>query len=92
MTGEEAQKESNLGSLRAYPHKDQFGNIISSSPLLSCLPMLANPLAADPDLSNPTRPRLERPLDTIRSFEKAIYGSSSDNRRSYARTGMFVWL
>ncbi|KAK5135366.1 hypothetical protein LTR08_005308 [Meristemomyces frigidus] len=26
----------------------------------------------DPDLSNPTRPRLERPLDTIRSFEKAI--------------------
>ncbi|KAK5172109.1 uncharacterized protein LTR77_003747 [Saxophila tyrrhenica] len=27
---------------------------------------------ADPDLSNPTRPRLERPLDTIRSFERAI--------------------
>ncbi|KAK5112525.1 hypothetical protein LTR62_004282 [Meristemomyces frigidus] len=26
----------------------------------------------DPDLSNPTRPRMERPLDTIRSFEKAI--------------------
>ncbi|KAK3105490.1 hypothetical protein LTR53_018332, partial [Teratosphaeriaceae sp. CCFEE 6253] len=30
-----------------------------------------NPIV-DPDLSNPTRPRLERPLDTIRSFEKAI--------------------
>jgi len=28
--------------------------------------------AVDPDLSNPTRPRMERPLDTIRSFEKAI--------------------
>ncbi|KAJ6009649.1 hypothetical protein N7522_004665 [Penicillium canescens] len=37
----------------------------------------------DPDLSNPTRPRFERPLDTIRSFEAAIYGSS---RAAYART------
>ncbi|KAL4866490.1 hypothetical protein BDV12DRAFT_132447 [Aspergillus spectabilis] len=26
----------------------------------------------DPDRSNPTRPRLERPLDTIRGFEAAI--------------------
>ncbi|CDM32282.1 hypothetical protein DTO013E5_3523 [Penicillium roqueforti] len=40
----------------------------------------------DPDLSNPTRPRLERPLDTIRSFEAAIYGTSINNRASYART------
>ncbi|KAJ5154211.1 Protein of unknown function DUF2406 [Penicillium coprophilum] len=40
----------------------------------------------DPDLSNPTRPRLERPLDTIRSFEAAIYGTYSNNRASYART------
>lgn len=31
----------------------------------------------DPDLSNPTRPRMERPLDTIRSFEAAIDGSYS---------------
>lgn len=30
-----------------------------------------NPIV-DPDLSNPTRPRMERPLDTIRSFERAI--------------------
>nr|ADO29925.1 hypothetical protein PP103 [Penicillium paxilli] len=29
-------------------------------------------LITDPDLSNPTRNRLERPLDTIRSFEAAI--------------------
>jgi len=29
----------------------------------------------DPDRSNPTRPRLERPLDTIRSFHAAIDGS-----------------
>ncbi|EPS44646.1 hypothetical protein H072_1335 [Dactylellina haptotyla CBS 200.50] len=27
----------------------------------------------DPDRSNPTRHRMERPLDTIRNFEKAIY-------------------
>ncbi|KAK7701151.1 hypothetical protein SLS64_010483 [Diaporthe eres] len=29
----------------------------------------------DPDLSNPTRWREERPLDTIRAFEAAIEGS-----------------
>ena len=35
---------------------------------------LSNMLIADPDRSNPTRPRFERPLDTIRSFEAAIDG------------------
>ena len=40
---------------------------------------------ADPDHSNPTRPRLERPLDTIRSFEAAIDGH---NRRQSFRTGI----
>lgn len=40
----------------------------------------------DPDLSNPTRPRLERPLDTIRSFEAAIYGTYNSRPVSYART------
>ncbi|KAL2261974.1 hypothetical protein VTK26DRAFT_2859 [Humicola hyalothermophila] len=39
-----------------------------------------NPIA-DPDRSNPTRSRWERPLDTIRSFEAAIDGGYS-NRRS----------
>uniref|UniRef100_A0A093VBX3 Uncharacterized protein C19C7.04c n=1 Tax=Talaromyces marneffei PM1 TaxID=1077442 RepID=A0A093VBX3_TALMA len=38
----------------------------------------------DPDLSNPTRPRFERPLDTIRSFEAAIDGSYHSRRMSYA--------
>ncbi|EKD19324.1 uncharacterized protein L3040_009235 [Drepanopeziza brunnea f. sp. 'multigermtubi'] len=42
-----------------------------------------NPIA-DPDRSNPTRSRWERPLDTIRAFEAAIDGNHS--RRSYART------
>lgn len=31
----------------------------------------------DPDRSNPTRSRMERPLDTIRSFEAAAEGPSS---------------
>lgn len=39
----------------------------------------------EPDLSNPTRPRWERPLDTIRSFEKAIDGGYT--RRSVSRSG-----
>ena len=42
----------------------------------------------DPDLSNPTRPRLERPLDTIRSFEKAI-DNGYKRRSSYLRSGMY---
>jgi len=42
-----------------------------------------NPIA-DPDRSNPTRSRWERPLDTIRSFEAAIDGNYS--RKSYVRT------
>lgn len=39
----------------------------------------------EPDLSNPTRPRWERPLDTIRSFERAIDGGYK--RRSISRSG-----
>ncbi|KAJ5491754.1 hypothetical protein N7539_003321 [Penicillium diatomitis] len=35
---------------------------------------------ADPDLSNPTRPRFERPLDTIRGFEAAIESTRKQNR------------
>lgn len=42
-----------------------------------------NPIA-DPDRSNPTRSRWERPLDTIRAFEAAIDGNYS--RKSYIRT------
>lgn len=42
---------------------------------------------ADPDKSNPTRNRWERPLDTIRSFEAAIDGGYS--RKSMIRAGKF---
>ncbi|KAJ5212794.1 uncharacterized protein N7498_004440 [Penicillium cinerascens] len=37
-------------------------------------------IISDPDLSNPTRARLERPLDTIRSFEAAIDAERKQNR------------
>lgn len=47
--------------------------------------VVANTCTADPDRSNPTRPRMERPLDTIRSFEAAIDGSYS--RRASFRAG-----
>ncbi|GAP83363.1 putative DUF2406 domain protein [Rosellinia necatrix] len=40
-------------------------------------------LIADPDRSNPTRNRWERPLDTIRGFEAAIDGGY--NRKSFYR-------
>ncbi|KAF2270535.1 hypothetical protein CC78DRAFT_539055 [Lojkania enalia] len=43
-----------------------------------------NPIV-EPDLSNPTRSRWERPLDTIRSFEAAI--DSEYKRRSNAMRG-----
>jgi len=43
-----------------------------------------NPIS-DPDKSNPTRSRWERPLDTIRSFEAAIDGQYS-SRRSMLRS------
>ncbi|KAJ6028911.1 uncharacterized protein N7446_011749 [Penicillium canescens] len=37
-------------------------------------------IITDPDLSNPTRSRLERPLDTIRSFDAAIDAHRKQNR------------
>src|SRR6187551_3247945 len=49
------------------------------------IPLLLTAMAAEPDRSNPTRSRWERPLDTIRSFEAAIDGGYS-NRRSMLRS------
>ncbi|KAJ5466782.1 hypothetical protein N7475_004534 [Penicillium sp. IBT 31633x] len=37
-------------------------------------------LITDPDLSNPTRNRLERPLDTIRAFDAAIEAHRKQQR------------
>ncbi|KAF1811364.1 hypothetical protein P152DRAFT_450491 [Eremomyces bilateralis CBS 781.70] len=44
----------------------------------------------DPDRSNPTRSRMERPLDTIRGFDEQIEKSWWDKRQSmYGSNGMF---
>ncbi|GFF96527.1 uncharacterized protein YMR295C [Aspergillus udagawae] len=43
-------------------------------------------IITDPDLSNPTRPRFERPLETIRAFEAAFEGTYSSRPVSWART------
>ncbi|KXG51733.1 uncharacterized protein PGRI_091260 [Penicillium griseofulvum] len=37
-------------------------------------------IITDPDLSNPTRSRLERPLETIRSFDAAIEAHRKQQR------------
>jgi Uncharacterised protein (DUF2406) len=41
-------------------------------------------IAADPDRSNPTRNRMERPLDTIRSFEAAVEGTYNSRRSTFS--------
>jgi len=46
-------------------------------------------IITEPDLSNPTRPRWERPLDTIRSFERAIDGGYK--RRSASRSESYTY-
>ncbi len=45
-------------------------------------------VTADPDLSNPTRNRMERPLDTIRSFEAAVEGTYNFRKSTPSRPGM----
>lgn len=85
-------EKSLLGSIRAIQHRDALGNPIGKSffPQFHS-DLVANTIlpAADPDRSNPTRSRWERPLDTIRSFEAAIDGNYS--RKSYMRTGQTLW-
>ena len=82
-----ANSEVTMGRpLRDMEHRDLDGNVIGMTFCQHHIAMAAHDiLAVDPDRSNPTRPRLERPLDTIRSFEAAIDGSYS-RRQSY-RTG-----
>lgn len=82
-----------LEPLRDFQYKDASGNAIGTFPCshLYCrltAEMLTSPAAAEPDLANPTRPRWERPLDTIRSFEKAI-DSGYKRRSSIIRSGEF---
>lgn len=69
-------------SLRSIQHKDRSGQIISmliTTPVVR-VTYLTVCLLGDPDRSNPTRARLERPLDTIRSFQAAIDAERKQNR------------
>lgn len=84
------QGKSNLASWRTSPVRDANGNIICPCILPSAMAHSVNTLAGDPDRSNPTRSRMERPLDTIRSFEAAI--DASYKRRSSAQHVPQGWL
>lgn len=54
----------------------------------SCFSLLTSEFTAEPDLSNPTRSRWERPLDTIRSFDRAI-DSEFKRKQAINKQGAF---
>lgn len=88
FTAAVAREGSSLAPIRAIQHRDSLGNPIGSffrSTRFNLHSTNTFLHTADPDRSNPTRSRWERPLDTIRSFEAAIDGNYS--RKSYIRTG-----
>lgn len=63
-------------------------NVQTMSPDLQIRDVFGNVIAA-PDLSNPTRPRDERPLDTVRAFE---YLCTGDERlREEMETTRYGW-
>lgn len=76
-----------MGSIRAMQHRDANGEIISmeNARTIPRYAKLADMEAADPDRSNPTRPRLERPLATIMSFHAAVDGVYGE--RTYSKSG-----
>lgn len=76
-----------MESIRAIQHRDANGDIISMENITPTGQSTVTDIkAADPDRSNPTRPRFERPLDTIRSFEAAINGAY--DKRPFSRAGI----
>lgn len=75
-----------MGSIRAMQHRDANGEIIGMGSANSTLRVnIADLETADPDRSNPTRPRLERPLATIMSFHAAVEGVYGE--RTYSKSG-----
>jgi hypothetical protein len=84
-------EQATIESLRNVQHKDVNGNPISKTFCSVRGLTEANNRVADPDLSNPTRPRMERPLDTIRSFERAI-DSGYKRRSSMMRDGTYTHI
>ena len=79
-------EETTLTDLRQVRHKDAYGNEIGMYVSVYYVSRSLMPYAVDPDLSNPTRPRLERPLDTIKNFEKAI-DDGYKRRSTHVRQG-----
>jgi Uncharacterised protein (DUF2406) len=79
-----ALEESNLENLRGIQHKDAEGNLISKY-IYYMSDYCSDNFPGDPDRSNPTRSRMERPLDTIRSFNAAAEGTSRSRSASYQR-------
>ncbi|KAK0729081.1 hypothetical protein B0T21DRAFT_385198 [Apiosordaria backusii] len=80
-----SKADPTLAMQEAEPAQVAANEATSLAPLRSIQhkDLYGNPIA-EPDRSNPTRSRWERPLDTIRSFEAAIDGGYS-NRRSMIR-------
>ncbi|GFF31111.1 uncharacterized protein C19C7.04c [Aspergillus udagawae] len=76
----ESYKKATLSSKadpnQALTEAQPINQAVSGTPMFSLRSMQHRDkdgnIISDPDRSNPTRPRLERPLDTIRSFEAAI--------------------
>lgn len=109
ILGQVNQEKPQQG-LSSLSHKDVWGREIgtnSSSPVSTrktdhlrsrgflCARVLTCVCsAAEPDLTNPTRSRWERPLDTIRSFQEAVdrgyrrsyYGAEGGSLRTWGRT------
>ncbi|CCG81936.1 Putative uncharacterized protein [Taphrina deformans PYCC 5710] len=71
MPGNE-KANPNIAMNEANGFEQWQGMAIDYTPYLS-KDVYGHPIA-EPDLSNPTRSRHERPLDTIRAFEAAAYG------------------
>ncbi|KAF2674662.1 hypothetical protein BT63DRAFT_16720 [Microthyrium microscopicum] len=59
---------------------------ITSLANIRCNDIHGNPIS-DPDKSNPTRWRMERPLDTIKSFEMSIERAHASRQSSYYPNG-----
>lgn len=84
------QGKNHARSLSTLKFKDRFGNDIGTEvpgKFNICyieLRVLILASVVEPDLTNPTRHRWERPLDTIRGFEAAIY--KDEYRGSYVGT------
>ncbi|KAJ6035749.1 hypothetical protein N7540_000028 [Penicillium herquei] len=67
----QTKADPNVALYEAQPMDNQPGSQTFSLRSIQHKDLNGN-IISDPDLCNPTRSRLERPLDTIRSFEAAI--------------------